>query len=77
MVYSPQNFSVCGIDRGLQWVATSYSGDLPKPGIKPAFFVSPVLATGFFTTAPSGNPLLGLVANFYSLETKFLLEGWC
>ena len=27
------------------------SGDLPDPGIKPAFFTSPALAGGFFTTS--------------------------
>ena len=31
-------------------------GDLPKPGIKPASLVSPVLASRFFTTAPHGKP---------------------
>ena len=27
-------------------------GDLPDPGIKPAFLMSPASAGGFFTTAP-------------------------
>ena len=27
-------------------------GDLPNPGIEPAFLVSPALAGGFFTTEP-------------------------
>ena len=30
-------------------------GDLPNPGIEPAFLVSPALAGGFFTTDPSEN----------------------
>ena len=37
----------------LQWVAISYPRGLPDPGIKPE---SPVLAGGFFTTAPWGEP---------------------
>ena len=31
-------------------------GDPPAPGIEPMSPVSPVLAGGFFTTAPPGNP---------------------
>ena len=30
-------------------------GDLPDPGIKPMFPVSPALAGGFFTTEPPGE----------------------
>ena len=37
----------------LEWVATSFPGDLPDPGMEP---VSPVLAGGFFTTQPPGKP---------------------
>ena len=31
-------------------------GDLPNPGIKPMFPVSPSLTDGFFTSAPPGKP---------------------
>ena len=31
-------------------------GDLPDPGIEPAFLASPALAGGFFTTEPSEKP---------------------
>ena len=31
-------------------------GDLPDPGIKPAFLASLALAGGFFTTEPPGKP---------------------
>ena len=31
-------------------------GDLPNPGIEPAFLSSPEMAGGFFTTVPSGKP---------------------
>ena len=30
-------------------------GDLPDPGIKPAFLTSPALAGGFFTTSTTGK----------------------
>ena len=43
-----RDFSLARI---LEWVATSYFGDLPSPGIKPAYLASPALATGFFTTS--------------------------
>ena len=36
-----------------EWVAISYSGDLPDPGIEP---VSPAVVSGFFTTEPLGKP---------------------
>ena len=51
----PASLLVHGIflERILEWVALSFSGDLPNPGIKPT---SPVLAGGFFTTEPPGNP---------------------
>ena len=45
--------------RVLQWGATSFSRDLPAPGLEP---VSPALAGGFFTTAPLGKPTLLLGA---------------
>ena len=38
------------------WSGLSFPtlGDLPDPGIKPMFLVSPALAGGFFTTEPPG-----------------------
>ena len=38
--------------RILEWVAISYSTDLPDPGVKP---MSPTLAGGFFTTEDTGD----------------------
>ena len=51
---SPQDSSVHGISQAriLEWVAISFSRDLPDPGIKPASLVSPPLAARFFTTEP-------------------------
>ena len=39
--------------RILEWVAISFSGDLPDPGIEPT---SPALAGRFSTTEPAGRP---------------------
>ena len=42
--------------RILEWVAISYSRDLPDPGIEPESLLSPALAGEFFTTEPPGKP---------------------
>ena len=51
---NPPDSSVHGIfqARILEWVAISYSTDLPDPGVKP---MSPTLAGGFFTTETPGT----------------------
>ena len=51
---SPPGSSVRGIfqERILEWVAISYTRDLPDPGIELACFASPALAGGFFTVPP-------------------------
>ena len=50
------NSSVLGVfqARIVEWVAISFPGDLPDPGIEPTSSVS---AGGFFTTVPCGKPL--------------------
>ena len=52
---SPSVSSVHGISQAriLEWVAISFSGNLPDPGIEPT---SPELAGAFFTTEPPGKP---------------------
>ena len=62
---SPPGSSVCGIfqARILEWVATSFSRDLPDPGIEPG---SLAVAGKFFTTQPPGK--------FLSLATGFNLN---
>ena len=40
----------------LEWVAISYSRDLPDPGVEPTSPGSPALAGGFFTTVLPGKP---------------------
>jgi len=54
MDYSLPDSSVHGISQAgiLEWVALSYPGDLPNPGIEPSSLASSALAGGFFTTAP-------------------------
>ena len=43
----------------MEWVAISFPGDLPDPGIN---LTSPALAGGFFTAEPPG-----LVKNFIQI----------
>ena len=52
---SPQDSSVHEISQAklLEWVAISFSRDLPDPGIEP---VSPAWQVDFFTTEPPGKP---------------------
>ena len=42
--------------RILEWVAISFPGDLPNPGMELLCPVSPALAGGFYITDPSGKP---------------------
>ena len=50
---SPPDSSVHGISqaRTLEWVAISFSGDLPDPGIEPMSLMSPASASEFITTS--------------------------
>ena len=56
--WSPPGSSVHGISQAriLQWVAISFSRDLPDSGIEPATPACPALAGGFFTPEPPGKP---------------------
>ena len=58
MDYSPPGSSVHEIfqARVLEWVAISFSRDLPNPGIEPESSASPALACRFFTTDPLRKP---------------------
>ena len=48
--------------RILEWVAKPPPGDLPHPGTKPTFLMSPALTGGFFTTSATWKvPRDGLV----------------
>jgi len=50
-----------GFYRQEYWSGLLFSspGDLPDPGIKPEFPVSPALTGRFFTTGPLGKPRSG------------------
>ena len=63
MDYNPPGSSVLEIfqARILEWVAISYSRDLPNPGTEPVSLASPAVAGGFFTTAPPGKPEIELL----------------
>ena len=43
-------------ERILEWVAISFSRDLPDPGIEPMTPEYPVLADRFFISVPPGKP---------------------
>ena len=55
MNHSPPGSSVHGIlqARILEWIAISFSRDLPDPGVKPT---SPAMADEIFITEPSEKP---------------------
>ena len=55
---SPTGSSIHGISQLgiLEWVAISYEGDLPNPGIEPVSLVSSALAGGFFTLRHLRSP---------------------
>ena len=50
-------------------------GDLPNPGIKPASFMSPALAGGFFTTNATWEALSILVHWFLKCQCSLLLSS--
>ena len=56
----PPGFSVHGVlqARILEWVAISYSEDLPNPGIELVSLMSPVLAGRFFTISTTCEALV-------------------
>ena len=57
---SPPGFSICGIfqARILEWVAISFSRDLPDPGIEPR---SPTLQADALPSEPMGKPMAVLL----------------
>ena len=59
MDYSLPGSSIHGISQAriLEWIAISFSGDLPDPGIEPAYLMPPALAGRFFTTSTTWEAL--------------------
>ena len=62
MDYSLLGSSVHGIlqARILEWVAISFSRDLPDTGIESALLAPLALVDGFFTTVPPGKPIFNV-----------------
>ena len=56
---NPPGSSVHGISRQEYWSGLPFPSPwkLPNPGVEPVFPMSPVLASGFFTTEQPGKPL--------------------
>ena len=75
MDYSPPGSSVRGIlqARILEWVAISFSGDLPNPGIEPR---SPALQADSLPFEPPGKPSRMVILVLKSSKTvlRFLLS---
>ena len=49
--------------RILQYVAMPSAGDLPDPGIKPAYLISPALVDRFFITSATWEAPLTIVSH--------------
>ena len=57
-----------GFSRQEYWsMLPCHSGDLPNPGIEPSSLMSPVLASGFFTTSATWEPRDLSLVLYYSL----------
>ena len=73
---APPGSSVHGIfqARILEWVAISFSGDLPNPGIES---VSSALAGGFFVAEKPGKPAFAHpLPNYLRYSISLSLTGW-
>ena len=58
IIFSQASFSMEFSRQGSwSWLPFPTLGDLPDPGMKPVFLVSPKLAGGLFTTVPPGKPI--------------------
>ena len=51
------------------WVAISFSGDLPNPGIKAMLLLSPALAGGFFAASASHFHIKNKIHNYKDVST--------
>ena len=64
--------------RILEWVAISFSRDLPNPGIKPSSSVSPALQVDSLPTEPPGKPLFvkRILTNLFEKYKLLILFGY-
>ena len=60
---SPPGSSVHGIFQARNGLPFPILKDLPEPGIKPEYSMSPALASGFFTTEPPAKPAMSSKPN--------------
>ena len=58
--------------RILEWIAISYSGEFPNPGIEPT---SPAWVGGFFNSESPGKPLLSSRWGLLRIKSLTSLEG--
>ena len=74
--YSLPGSSVHGIlqVRILEWVAISFSRDLPNPGIEPG---SPALQADALSSQPPGKPKMSSFRVLWEIENKELLHLMC
>ena len=73
---NPPGSSVHGILRAriLEWVAISFSRDLPDPGIKSMSLLSPALVGRFFTTSTMQSLVVHLMLHvFISTLNKYVM----
>ena len=73
MDYNPPGSSVHGIFqvRTLEWVAVSFSKDLPNPGMDQVSPVSPALADELFIAEPAGKPYIYVYTYVYIYIYQF------
>ena len=80
---SPRGSSVHGTFQGrtLEWVAISFSRDLPYPGTELTSLSSPALGDGFFTTGATWEAvhqgISSVIRELSGFIEKLLCEGFC
>lgn len=60
--------------RTLEWLTTSFSGDLPNPRIEPEFLTSPALVGRLFTVEPHRKPSQRLLRPIYWAQLSSMKE---
>ena len=73
---TPRGSSVHGVSQAriLEWVAISFTRDLPNPGIEPASLMSPALAGRFLTTGLLSS-IIFIIFIIYDKATNIKAAG--
>ena len=73
---TPRGSSVHGVSQAriLEWVAISFSRDLPNPGIEPASLMSPAMAGRFLTTGLLSS-IIFIIFIIYDKATNIKAAG--